>query len=150
MPLLTKSQGRCLQLIYSDKKSSFEELVGKDGSVSIHHRNIQALATEICQVKFGYTPSIFSDLFNQKEISPYNPRTHPEFRVPLARTVYHGNESISYLGPKICDILLTSFTKEAVSLNSSARLIKKLVPQACRCRLCKKYMPRIGFMESLP
>ena len=31
---------RCHRLIYSDKKSSYEELLGKDGSVSIHHKNI--------------------------------------------------------------------------------------------------------------
>ena len=104
---------RCLQLIYSNKKSSSESLLGKDGSVSILHRNIEALAMEMHEVKSGDTPKIFSDLFNQKEVSPYNLKRHPEFRVPLTRTVYQGSESISYLGPKIWDILLTSF-KEAV------------------------------------
>ena len=38
----------------------------KDGSVSIHHRDIQALAMEMYKVKSGYTPTIFSDLFNQR------------------------------------------------------------------------------------
>ena len=52
------------------------------------------------KVKSGYTPRIFSYLFNQREISPYYIGRHPEFRVPLTRTVYHGSESISYLGPK--------------------------------------------------
>ena len=32
---------RCLRLTYCDKKSSYKELLEKDGSVSIHHRNIQ-------------------------------------------------------------------------------------------------------------
>ena len=31
---------RCLRLIYNDKNSSYEELLTKEGSVSIHHRNI--------------------------------------------------------------------------------------------------------------
>ena len=31
---------RCLQLIYSDKRPSYEELLEKNGSVSIHHKNI--------------------------------------------------------------------------------------------------------------
>ena len=62
---------RCLRLILSDKKSSSEEL--SYGSVSIHHKNIQAFAEEIWiyKVKSGYIPKIFSDLFNQREISPY-------------------------------------------------------------------------------
>ena len=34
-----------------------------------------------------------------------NLRNHNEVRVPFARAVYHGPESISYLGPKIWDIV---------------------------------------------
>ena len=140
---------RCLRVIYSNKKSSYEELLEKDGSVSIHHRNIQALATKMYKVKSGYTPKCFSDLFSQIEISSYNHRRHPEFKVPLTWTVYHGSESISCQGPKIWDILPKTF-KEAVLSNSFKKLIKKWVPQACSCRLCKNYIPGLGFIESLP
>ena len=38
---------RCLRLVYNDKQSSFNELLEKDGSVSIHMRNTQMLATEM-------------------------------------------------------------------------------------------------------
>ena len=38
---------RCLRLIYNDKKSSFKDLLLKDGSVSIHHRNLRKLAVEL-------------------------------------------------------------------------------------------------------
>ena len=36
-----------LRLIYSDKTSSYEELLEKDGLVSIPNRNLQVLATEM-------------------------------------------------------------------------------------------------------
>ena len=36
---------RCPRLIYNDKNSSYEGLLTKDGSVFIHSRNMQALAT---------------------------------------------------------------------------------------------------------
>ena len=36
-----------LRIVYSDSKSSFCEVVGKDNSFSIHHENIQSLAIEI-------------------------------------------------------------------------------------------------------
>ena len=50
---------RCLRLIYSDKKSSYEEnLLEKDNSVSIHHKNIQALAIEMFKVKHKLYPEI--------------------------------------------------------------------------------------------
>ena len=35
----------CLKIIYCDKQSSFEELLEKESSVSVHKRNIQILAT---------------------------------------------------------------------------------------------------------
>ena len=41
---------RCLRIIYSDKKSSFDELLDNDESVSIHHQNIQKLGIEMCNV----------------------------------------------------------------------------------------------------
>ena len=44
---------RCLRMIYCDKQSSFEELLEKDSSVSIHERNIQILATEMYKVSKG-------------------------------------------------------------------------------------------------
>ena len=37
----------CLRTIYNGKQPSFNELLEKDGSVSIHERNLQVLATEM-------------------------------------------------------------------------------------------------------
>ena len=41
----------CLQLIYDDKLSSYDELLLKYNLVSIHHRNNQNLAIEMFKVK---------------------------------------------------------------------------------------------------
>ena len=38
---------RCLRLLYNNKNSSYEELPTKHDSVSIHHRDMQTLATEL-------------------------------------------------------------------------------------------------------
>ena len=42
---------RALRLAYNDNQSSFKELLEKDHSVTVHHKNLQALATEIFKVK---------------------------------------------------------------------------------------------------
>ena len=42
---------RCLRIIYFDKQSSFKELLERDGSVSIHQRNLQFLATQMYKVR---------------------------------------------------------------------------------------------------
>ena len=56
---------RCLQLIQNDKLSFYEELLEKDGSVSVHHRNIRSLAIEILQIKHGQSREIVTDIFTQ-------------------------------------------------------------------------------------
>ena len=49
---------RCLRLIHNDKRSSFEDLLEKDNSVSIHHKNLQALANEMFQVHTKTSPNL--------------------------------------------------------------------------------------------
>ena len=49
---------RCTRIIYSDKKSSFDEFLDKDESVSIHHQNIQKLGIEMFKVLNGENPQI--------------------------------------------------------------------------------------------
>ena len=43
----------CLCVIYNDGHSSYDELLNLDNSVSIHHRNLQILATEMFRVYTG-------------------------------------------------------------------------------------------------
>ena len=132
---------RCLRIIYSDKQSSFEELL----IVSIHQRNIQVLATEMYKVRKGISPAIIAELFEHKEEHCYNRRNNAEFTIPAIRTVYHGSESISYLGPKIWNILPDRL-KNANSLETFKPEIKKWKPENCPCRLCKSYLQNIGFI----
>ena len=63
---------RCLRIIYCDKKSSFEELLEKDSSVSIHERGIQILATEMYKICKGMFPPQITQLFAQRNEHPYN------------------------------------------------------------------------------
>ena len=114
---------RCLRLIYNDKNSSYEELLTKDGSVSIHHRNIDALVTGFYKIKNGLSPELFTEIFARKTESHYNPRWCNDFRIPSIRTVYHGSESISFSGPKIWNILPDEI-KQQTSLNSFKKSIK--------------------------
>ena len=52
---------RALRIKYKDKSSTFQELLEKGHS--IHHRNIQKLATEIYKVLHGFSPPILNDTF---------------------------------------------------------------------------------------
>ena len=39
--IINRLHEKCLRIVYNDKTSSFEELLGKHGSVTIHTRNLQ-------------------------------------------------------------------------------------------------------------
>ena len=56
----------CLRIIYSDKQLSFETFLEKDGSVSVHNRNLQILATVMHKIKNDLSLSIVTELFEQK------------------------------------------------------------------------------------
>ena len=53
-------QERALRIVYRDYKSSFKELLQKDKSITIHQKNLQYLAIEICKVKMSISPKIMN------------------------------------------------------------------------------------------
>ena len=91
---------RALSLVYNDVSSGFSELLGKDKSVTIHHRKLQTLAFEIFKVKLNMAPEILTEIFPQKE-SNYSLRNSTTLQGRSNKTVMYGSETISSLGPKI-------------------------------------------------
>ena len=81
---INRLQERCLRIIYPDKQSSFEMLLEKDGSASVHNRYLQIVATDMYKIK--------NDL---------SPLKNSQFNIPSIRTVHYGSESITFLGPKM-------------------------------------------------
>ena len=54
---------KCLCIVYSDKTSSFKELLDKDGSVNIPKRNLQVLTAELFKVYRNLSPNIVAEIF---------------------------------------------------------------------------------------
>ena len=48
---INKIHGIALQIVYRDTESSFNELLAKDNSVSVHQRNLQLHMIEIYKIK---------------------------------------------------------------------------------------------------
>ena len=59
----TRLHERCLRIIYNDKTSSFADLLAKDGSVTIHTRNVQVLPTEMSKVHKNMSIKLIQGLF---------------------------------------------------------------------------------------
>ena len=90
---------RSLRIVYSDQSSTFEELLERDETFSIHHKNIQSLAVEIYKFVNGLSPEKMNSVFNLKENNRYSLRNVYELYSRNPRTVKYGTETISYLAP---------------------------------------------------
>ena len=127
------------------KNHFLKNLLDKDKSAFIHHRNFSSLAIEMYKVHRGISPEILNDLFTLRQADQYNLRNRSQFIIPNVKTVNHGFESLRYLGPKIWETI-PSPLKEINSLKNFKNVIKKWKPESCPCRLCKIYIQNIGDM----
>ena len=143
---LNRLHERCLQLIYSDKRSIFEDLLEKDNSVSIHHKNLQALAIEMFKVHTKTSLEIMQEVFQVKEQGNPNLQNQTDFVILQVKSVNHGLESIRILGSKIWESL-PNVLKNKESVDSFKTAIKRWKPESCSCRLCKTYLQNIGFLK---
>ena len=80
--------------------STFEELLEKDKSLTVHLYDIQALSTELSKVHNNLPQTIFGDLLVRNPIN-YNLRSQLDFVIPQVKTVFKGSNSLQYFGPII-------------------------------------------------
>ena len=65
---------RSLHIVYRDYNSSLKDLLKKDNSVCIHHRNIQSLVVELFNVTENLSNTIMRDIFPTRVLN-YNLRS---------------------------------------------------------------------------
>ena len=102
----------------------------KDNSFTVHHYNIQTLCIELYKVFSGQSQTIFSDLFERKD-----------------KAVYKGSNSLPYFGPIIWS-LIPKKIKNCDTLASFISKIRQWRPDASPCRICKNFIPNVGFIET--
>ena len=99
------------------------------------------------KVSKNLAPPQMHEIFKLKDQPQYNLRYNSLFSRPLVKSVYKGTESLSFLGPKIWDILPDTY-KNLPNLDSFkvALVLKKWRPVNCPCRICKVYIANVGFV----
>ena len=137
---------RSLRIVYSDDISTYEELLSRDQSFTIHERNIKYLAIELFKVKNGIAPNFMNEIFTLNENNRYCSKQI--FVTNNVRTVNNGTETLSYLGPKIW-LILPDDIKMSNSLTEFKNKVRHWKPKGCPCRLCKVYINQVGFIGSV-
>ena len=135
-----------MRLVYNDFTSSFLELLQRDKSVTVHQKNLHALAIEMFKVKNKLAPEIMNDVFEMKEEKPYNTRFNCDFKNRTVKTVKYGTESLSFLGPRIWNLIPPEI-RNLTSLEQFKKGIKTWNTSKCPCRLCKKFVRNLGFLN---
>ena len=88
---------RALRIVYKNSHLTFEELLLQDKSFSIHHRNLQRLATEMFKIKNNIAPTLMQELFPTNE-NKYNLRNERPWQTFNVRTVGFGTETLLFRG----------------------------------------------------
>ena len=136
---------RRLRMIYYEKNSNFKELLNKDNFVSIHHNNIRGLTIEMNKGANDKSPDIMNGVLKLRNTSHYNLRHASHFSTDPIHSVYKGTESPSYLRPNIWE-QIPGEIKNKDSLHCFKKEIKKWKPTECPYRICKTFVPNLGFV----
>ena len=107
---------------------SLINLLEKDNSVSINHKNLQALAIEMLKIDTKTSPGLMQELFLVKEQGNHNFQTQTDFIIPQVKSVNSSLESIGVLGPKICEVLPNDL-KNKESVESFKTATKRWKPE---------------------
>ena len=134
---------RALRIVYQDHSSTYESLLERDKSFTIHERNIQTLGIELYKVAYGIAPEIMRLVFP----------TRPQIKYPWEnifqtfniKTVNWGSETLAHLGPKIWQMIPISLKK--LPFSNFKKQIRTWKPVKCPCRICKFYLYGVGFIE---
>ena len=125
---------RALRIAYNDYMSTFKGLSEKDNSVTIHQRNIRALALEIFKTKHNLTPSFMKEILCPVNHS-HNTRNH-NLAYPNPNTFTYGLETFGYKAQQKTE-------KKFQSLSYRHK------PNLCMCNLCRLYISNLGYVQCM-
>ena len=133
---------RALRVVYKDFDSSFEELLRKGSSTTLHQRNLEKLMTEIFKIKTEI--ALMKGVFEFVDV-PYNLRNPSKCSRSIPCTERYGIETASSIGLKLWHKVPAEI-KNSKSLEEFKARIKSWVPKSCPCKIRKRFIKHISYL----
>ena len=117
---------RGLRIVYEDYTTSYEDLLKRNGSVCIHHRNIQLVAVEMFKVKHDLCPELMKCLFYLVKIQIQRQDSR-HFAYPGWNLYIWGNYLLAILAilvrsyGKICSLRNIKILKPYINLKKTSK-----------------------------
>ena len=100
-------QEQFLRIIYNDYITSLKDLLKRDNSFRIHHKNIQSLAIELFKVEKGIgNPILCNIIFSLRRSIDYNLQPQAASSVSSVNTTHFGLNSFQYFASKVWNMVL--------------------------------------------
>ena len=132
---IDRAHKRALKILHNDYDSSFQSLLPRSNSFTIHVKNLQKLMTEIYMSLNNMNPSIVWE-FHEKKYVAHALRKKNLCKLPKAKTISYGIESSSFRGSFHWNTLDDN-VKQEQTLARFKNKIRNWAGERCTCRICR-------------
>ena len=133
---LEKINYRALKFVFQDFSSSYEELILKAGTTTLHLSRLRTLALETFKIAYGLSPTYLKEFVCFKVASSYNFRYTNLLEIPRTKSTRHGTNSFRHQPAKLWNSLPEE-DRKITSFNYYKQFIKTWNGASCKCSLCK-------------
>ena len=131
---INRTHKRALRALYGDYESTFEDLLDRDKSKTIHKKNLDILMTEVYRTINPLNPEHMWEFFTKRDV-PHGLRISELCKIPSVNTQCNGINSLSFRGS-----LLWNALSDEIKLTTSAKSFKKEIRhwdgKNCTCHIC--------------
>ena len=135
-----------LKTLYDDHDSTFKQLLDKEGTFTVHEKNIQTLLIQMFKAKHDLGPPLLKEIFKKMEYTGPTLRGKKDFVRPNIETKNYGEKSLEIFGNKLWK-LLPKYIEKIDNLDTFKYEIKQWKPDKCPCYLCKDFIKGVGLVD---
>ena len=133
--LINKVHKRTLRTVHMLFNHNLTELINIQNTVTIHVANLQTLMCEVYKSLHHDNPSFMWIIFNEKSV-PYKLRNRNLLCLPETKTQRYGLNGLSFRAAILWNTLPYQY-KEAKSIDSFRKEIRKWRAEKCTCKICR-------------